>query len=61
MANIFVTKFLDICNYNFLCATYAADSKFFLKDELSVIETMKVFDKFSFFSGLKSSLLVVKM
>ena len=37
----------------FLYTAYADDATFFLKDEKSVIESMKTFDIFSTFSGLK--------
>ena len=54
MVDISFIKSADICSYTFLYATYVTDSKF-------VIEMMKVFDKFSFFSGLRSNLVLVKI
>ena len=44
---------LNIFKNTFLYKTYADDTKFFIKDEKSVIELMKIFDIFSTFSGLK--------
>ena len=37
----------------FLCTAYVDNTKFFLKDEKSIIELMKTFDILSTFSGLK--------
>ena len=44
---------LSIFDKTFLYTAYADDTTFFLKDTKSVIELMKIFDKFSKFSGLK--------
>ena len=44
---------MDKYNYSFLCSVYVGDSTFFLKDELSVIETMKVFEGLILFSGFR--------
>ena len=46
-------KGIDIFSHNFLYTAYADDTTFFLKDEKSVIEVMKVLDEFSLYSGLK--------
>ena len=46
-------KGLNIFNHIFLHTAYADDTTFFLKDKKSLIEVMKVFDIFSYFSGLK--------
>ena len=44
---------LDIYGHNFLYTAYADDSSFFFKNKKSVTEAFKIFDEFSFFSGLK--------
>ena len=44
---------LNIFDNNFLYTAYADDTTFFTKDEKFVMEIINVFDKFSFFSGLK--------
>ena len=44
---------LNIFENTFPYTAYADDTTFFLKDEKSVIELMKIFDIFSTFSGLK--------
>ena len=46
--NIFLKK-------TFLYTAYADDTTFFLKDEKSLMELMKIFDIFSAFSGLRPS------
>ena len=45
---------VDMCNHTFLYTAYAVDSTFFLNYELSVTETMKLFDTFSLLSSLSS-------
>ena len=44
---------LRIFEHKFLYTAYADDTTFFLKNQTSVIEIFKVFDKFSKISGLK--------
>ena len=39
--------------HDFLYTAYADDTTFFVKSQTSVIEILKVFDKFSKISGLK--------
>ena len=45
-------KGLNIFNHKFLYAAYADDTTFFLKDKISVFETLNIFCKFSLVSGL---------
>ena len=44
---------LDIFNHNFLYTAHADDTTFFIKNVTSAIETMKTFNYFSLFFGLK--------
>ena len=46
-------KGLNVFEKTFFYTAYADDTTFFLKDEKSVIEVIKIFDTFSMFSGLK--------
>lgn len=46
-------KGLTIFSYNFLYTAYADDNTFFLKNQKSVLELLKVFDEFSLFQGLR--------
>ena len=46
-------KGLNLFDHTFLYTAYADDTTFFLKDMKSVTEVMIIFDKFSFYSGLK--------
>ena len=46
-------KGLSLFDYDFLYTAYADDTTFFLTNEKSVMEVMKSFGNFSFFSGLK--------
>ena len=48
-------KGLNLLEHNFLYTAYADDTTFFLKDMKSVTEVMIIFDKFSFYSGLKTN------
>ena len=52
MAFLFVTQ---NDGKTLLYTAYADDNTFFLKDEKSVIELMKILDIFSAFSGLKAN------
>ena len=45
-------KGLNIFKHEFLYTAYADDTTFFLKDNISVFETLNVFHKFSLVSGL---------
>ena len=45
-------KGLNIFNHEFLYTAYADDTTFFLKDKISVFETLNIFHKFSLVSGL---------
>ena len=45
-------KGLNIFNHKFLYTAYADDTTFFLKDNISVFETLNIFHKFSLVSGL---------
>ena len=46
-------KGLNLFEHTFLHTAYTDDTTFFLKDMKSVTEVMIIFDKFSFYSGLK--------
>ena len=46
-------KGLNLFEHTFLYTAYADGTTFFLKDMKSVTEVMIIFDKFSFYSGLK--------
>ena len=46
-------KGLNIFNHEFLYTAYADDITFFLKDKISVFETLNIFYKFFLVSGLK--------
>ena len=50
----------DIYNHEFLYTAYANDTTFFLKDEISVFETLNIFHKFSLVSWLILTLQNVK-
>ena len=45
-------KGLNIFNHEFLYTDYPDDTTFFLKDKISVFETLNIFHKFSLVSGL---------
>ena len=45
-------KGLNIFNHEFFYTAYADDTTFFLKDKISVFETLNIFHKFSLVSGL---------
>ena len=45
-------KGASIFNHKFLYTAYADDTTFFLKDNISVFETLNIFHKFSLVSGL---------
>ena len=45
-------KGLNVFNHDFLYTVYADDTNFFLKDKISVFETLNIFRKFSLVSGL---------
>ena len=45
-------KGLNIFNHEFLYTAYADDTTFFLKDKISVFETLNIFHKFALVSGL---------
>ena len=46
-------KGLEILGFKYLLTSYADDSTFFIKDEMSAIEIFNTFDIFSKYSGLK--------
>ena len=46
-------KGLNIFNCEFVYTAYADDTTFFLKDKISVFETLNIFHKFSLVSGLR--------
>ena len=47
-------KGLNIFSHEFFYTAYADDTTFFLKDKISVFETLNIFHKFSLVSGLNS-------
>ena len=46
---------LQFFSHTFLYSAYADDTTFFLRNEKSATEVIKMFDKFSLFSGLKTN------
>ena len=48
-------KGLNIFNHEFLYTAYADDITSFLKDKISVFESLNIFHKFSLVSGLSSN------
>ena len=49
---VFCVKGLNIFNCEFYCTAYADDTTFFLKDTISVFETLNIFHKFYLVYGL---------